>query len=109
VRAHKPDVAIVDIKMPPTHTDEGLRGARVIREELPSTGLLVLSQYIEEDYVVDLLADIAAGVGYLLKDRVAEVERFINSIQRVADGGSDARSRGGLPDARSPPCIEPAG
>jgi DNA-binding NarL/FixJ family response regulator len=88
VRAHKPDVAIVDIKMPPTHTDEGLRAARVIRQELPSTGVLVLSQYIEEDYVVDLLADSAAGVGYLLKDRIAEVERFIDSVQRVADGGS---------------------
>jgi DNA-binding NarL/FixJ family response regulator len=88
VRAHKPDVAIVDIRMPPTHTDEGLRAARVIRAELPGTGVLVLSQYIEEDYAVDLLADSAAGVGYLLKDRVADVERFIDSIQRVAEGGS---------------------
>jgi DNA-binding NarL/FixJ family response regulator len=88
VRAHKPDVAIVDIRMPPTHTDEGLRAARVIRAELPGTGVLVLSQYIEEDYAVDLLADSAAGVGYLLKDRVADVERFIDSIRRVAEGGS---------------------
>jgi DNA-binding NarL/FixJ family response regulator len=88
VRAHKPDVAIVDIRMPPTHTDEGLRAARIIRAELPGTGVLVLSQYIEEDYAVDLLADSAEGVGYLLKDRVADLERFIDSVQRVAEGGS---------------------
>jgi DNA-binding NarL/FixJ family response regulator len=88
VRAHKPDVAIVDIKMPPTHTDEGLRAARSIRAELPDTAVLVLSQYVEEDYAVDLLAGSAEGVGYLLKDRVADVERFIDSIRRVADGGS---------------------
>ena len=88
VRAHKPDVAIVDIRMPPTHTDEGLRAARVIRAELPGTGVLVLSQYIEEDYAVDLLADSAEGVGYLLKDRVADVERFIDSVKRVGEGGS---------------------
>jgi DNA-binding NarL/FixJ family response regulator len=88
VRAHKPDVAVVDIRMPPTHTDEGLRAARVIRAELPGTGVLVLSQYIEEDYAVDLLSESAEGVGYLLKDRVADVERFIDSVQRVAEGGS---------------------
>jgi DNA-binding NarL/FixJ family response regulator len=88
VRAHKPDVAIVDIKMPPTHTDEGLRAARSIRAELPDTAVLVLSQYVEEDYALDLLAGSAEGVGYLLKDRVADVERFVDSIRRVADGGS---------------------
>jgi DNA-binding NarL/FixJ family response regulator len=88
VRAHKPDVAVVDIRMPPTHTDEGLRAARVIRAELPGTGVLVLSQYIEEEYAVDLLSESAEGVGYLLKDRVADVERFIDSVQRVAEGGS---------------------
>jgi DNA-binding NarL/FixJ family response regulator len=88
VRAHRPDVAIVDIKMPPTHTDEGLRAARSIREELPGTAVLVLSQYVEEDYAVDLLAGSAEGIGYLLKDRVADIERFIDSIRRVADGGS---------------------
>jgi DNA-binding NarL/FixJ family response regulator len=88
VRAHKPDIAIVDIRMPPTHTDEGLRAARVIRDELPGTGVLVLSQYIEEDYAADLLAESAAGVGYLLKDRVADVDRFVDSVRRVADGGS---------------------
>jgi DNA-binding NarL/FixJ family response regulator len=88
VRAHKPDVAVVDIRMPPTQTDEGLRAAHVIREELPGTGVLVLSQYVEEGYAMDLLSDSAEGVGYLLKDRVADVERFVDSVRRVADGGS---------------------
>jgi DNA-binding NarL/FixJ family response regulator len=88
VRAHKPDVAIVDIKMPPTHSDEGLRAARIIRSELPGTGVLVLSQYVEKEYAAELLAESAEGVGYLLKDRVADLERFIDSIRRVADGGS---------------------
>jgi DNA-binding NarL/FixJ family response regulator len=88
VRAHKPDVAVVDIRMPPTHTDEGLRAAHLIREELPDTGVLVLSQYVEEGYAMDLLADSAEGVGYLLKDRVADVERFVDSVRRVSDGGS---------------------
>jgi DNA-binding NarL/FixJ family response regulator len=88
VRAHKPDVAIVDIKMPPTHTDEGLRAARTIRTEQPRTAVLVLSQYVEEDYALDLLAGSAEGVGYVLKDRVADIERFLDSVRRVADGGS---------------------
>ena len=88
VRAHKPDVAIVDIKMPPSHTDEGLQAARTIRTELPEIGVLVLSQYVEEGYAMDLLQDSAEGVGYLLKDRVADVDRFIDSVRRVADGGS---------------------
>jgi len=88
VRAHKPDVAIVDIRMPPTHTDEGLRAALLIRRELPDTAVLVLSSYVQEEYAVELLGDSAAGVGYLLKDRVADVERFIDSIRRVASGGS---------------------
>lgn len=88
VRAHKPDVAIVDIKMPPTHTDEGLRAAGLIRAELPDTAVLVLSQYLEEDYALDLLAGSAEGVGYLLKDRIADVDRFIEAIRRVADKGS---------------------
>jgi DNA-binding NarL/FixJ family response regulator len=88
VRAHKPDVAIVDIKMPPTHTDEGLRAARSIRAELPDTAVLVLSQYLEEEYALDLLSCNAEGVGYLLKDRIADVDRFIESIRRVADKGS---------------------
>ena len=88
VRAHKPDVAVVDIRMPPTHVDEGLRAALVIRAELPDVGVLMLSQYVEERYVSALLERGAAGVGYLLKDRVAEIERFTDAIRQVAAGGS---------------------
>jgi DNA-binding NarL/FixJ family response regulator/class 3 adenylate cyclase len=88
VGMHKPDVAIVDIRMPPTHTDEGLRAAREIRERHPETGVLVLSQYVEPGYALDLLAESAEGVGYLLKDRVAEVEQFASAVRRVAEGGS---------------------
>ena len=88
VKAHKPDVAIIDIRMPPTHTDEGLRAARAIREEMPDTGVLVLSQYLEEEYALELPGDDAAGVGYLLKDRVSDLERFSEAIRRVAEGGS---------------------
>jgi DNA-binding NarL/FixJ family response regulator len=74
--------------MPPSHTDEGLRAAHEIRGELPEVGVLVLSQYVEEGYALDLLADNAAGVGYLLKDRVGDVDAFIDAVKRVADGGS---------------------
>jgi DNA-binding NarL/FixJ family response regulator len=88
VRAHKPDVAIVDIKMPPTHTDEGLRAALAIRSELPDVGVLVLSQYVEQQYALDLLAESAEGVGYLLKDRVADIDAFADAVRRVAGGGS---------------------
>ena len=88
VRAHKPDVALVDIRKPPTQTDEGLRAAATIRAEQPQTGVLVLSQYVEEAYALELLADNAEGVGYLLKDRVADVERFVDSVRRVGEGGS---------------------
>jgi DNA-binding NarL/FixJ family response regulator/class 3 adenylate cyclase len=88
VAMHKPDVAIIDIRMPPTHTDEGLRAAREIREGFPGTGVLVLSQYVEAGYALDLLADSAEGVGYLLKDRVADLEQFASAVSRVADGGS---------------------
>ena len=88
VRAHKPDVAVVDIRMPPTNTDDGLRAALEIRAELPDTGVLVLSQYVEEGYALDLVGDSAGGVGYLLKDRVADVERFVDSVRRVGEGGS---------------------
>jgi DNA-binding NarL/FixJ family response regulator len=87
-RAHKPDVVITDIRMPPTQTDEGLRAAQVIRGELPQTGVLVLSQHVEEAYVMELLGENAEGVGYLLKDRVADVERFVEAVERVARGGS---------------------
>ena len=88
VNAHKPDVAVVDIRMPPTNTDDGLRAALEIRATHPNTGVLVLSQYVEEGYALDLVGDSAGGVGYLLKDRVADVERFVDSVRRVADGGS---------------------
>ncbi len=88
VRAHKPELAIVDIRMPPENTDDGLRAALAIREELPGTGILILSQYVEEHYAVDLLSAGSEGVGYLLKDRVAEVDRFLDAVRRVAEGGS---------------------
>jgi DNA-binding NarL/FixJ family response regulator len=88
VRSYSPDVAIVDIRMPPTHTDEGLRAAREIRERYPSTGVLVLSQYVEAEYALDLLAESAEGVGYLLKDRVADVGEFTAAVRRVGEGGS---------------------
>ncbi len=88
VRAHKPDVAITDIRMPPSHTDEGLRAAHEIRGELPEIGVLVLSQYVEEGYALDLLADNAAGMGYLLKDRVGDVDAFLDAVRRVSEGGS---------------------
>jgi DNA-binding NarL/FixJ family response regulator len=88
VGAHKPDVAIVDVRMPPTHTDEGLRAAAEIRDRHPEVGVLVLSQYIEEAYAMELLSSNAEGVGYLLKDRVADLERFIDAVRRVGEGGS---------------------
>src|SRR5947209_8522838 len=87
-RAHRPDVAIIDMRMPPTHTDEGLQAARAIREEMPGTGVIVLSAYIEEAYALELLGENAAGVGYLLKDRVWDGERFAEAVRRVAEGGS---------------------
>ncbi|MEA2420683.1 MAG: hypothetical protein QOE60_2889 [Thermoleophilaceae bacterium] len=88
VNAHKPDVAVVDIRMPPTNTDDGLRAALRIRSEHPDTSVLVLSQYVEESYALELVGDAAGGVGYLLKDRVADVDRFIDAVKRVAEGGS---------------------
>jgi DNA-binding NarL/FixJ family response regulator/class 3 adenylate cyclase len=88
VRSYTPDVAIVDIRMPPTHTDEGLVAAKEIREKYPSTGVLVLSQYVEAGYALELLSEGAEGVGYLLKDRIADVEEFRAAVRRVAEGGS---------------------
>jgi len=88
VGMHKPDVAIVDIRMPPTQTDEGLRAAKEIRERWPETGVLVLSQYVEPGYAMELLGENAEGVGYLLKDRVSDVEEFTAAVRRVAEGGS---------------------
>ena len=88
VRSDAPDVAIVDIRLPPTHTDEGLRAALAIRAEHPDTGVLVLSQYIEVGLAMKLLADSAEGVGYLLKDRIRDVDEFVAAVRRVAEGGS---------------------
>jgi DNA-binding NarL/FixJ family response regulator len=88
VRAHKPDVAVVDVRMPPTHTDEGLRAAREIRAELPQVSVLVLSQYVEVAYARELLAESAEGLGYLLKDRVSDVEALTDAVRRVGAGGS---------------------
>jgi DNA-binding NarL/FixJ family response regulator/class 3 adenylate cyclase len=88
VRSYSPDVAIVDIRMPPTHTDEGLVAAKEIREKHPGTGVLVLSAYVESGYALELLQGNAEGVGYLLKDRVSDVKEFAAAVKRVADGGS---------------------
>jgi DNA-binding NarL/FixJ family response regulator/class 3 adenylate cyclase len=88
VAMHKPDVAITDIRMPPTQTDEGLRAAQQIRERHPGVGVLVLSQYVEPAYAMELLGESAEGVGYLLKDRVSDLEEFVAAVRRVAEGGS---------------------
>ena len=88
VAEHRPDVAVVDIRMPPTHTDEGLRAALELRRRHPRTGVLVFSQYIETRYTAQLLEGGAAGVGYLLKDRVADVAEFADALARVAAGGT---------------------
>ena len=86
--AHRPDVAIVDIEMPPGHGSDGLRAAVQLRTRLPATGVLVLSSHYEEDYALDLIGDSAEGVGYLLKERVGDVEAFTDAVARVAGGGS---------------------
>jgi DNA-binding NarL/FixJ family response regulator len=88
VGAHQPDVAIVDIRMPPTNTDDGLRAAVEIRRTHPDVGVLMLSQYVEADYALELIGADARGVGYLLKDRISDIDEFADAIRRVADGGS---------------------
>jgi DNA-binding NarL/FixJ family response regulator len=88
VMAHEPDLVIVDVRMPPTHTDEGLRAAIEVRSVRPATPVLVLSQYVEERYAAELIAGGTAGVGYLLKERVADVRDFVDAAQRVAAGGT---------------------
>jgi len=88
VAEHRPDAAVVDIRMPPTHTDEGLRAALELRRDHPGTGVLVFSQYIETRYAAQLLEENAGGVGYLLKDRVADVAEFVDALARVAAGGT---------------------
>jgi DNA-binding NarL/FixJ family response regulator len=112
VREHRPDVVVTDIRMPPTQTDEGLRAAAVIRAELPRTGVVVLSHHVKESYAIQLLETSAAGVGYLLKDRVMEPRGFAEAVREVARGGSaldpevvaqmlDRRRRGGPLDELS--------
>jgi DNA-binding NarL/FixJ family response regulator len=88
VEQHRPDIAVVDVRMPPGFTDEGVRAALVIRHQYPRTAVLLLSQYVEERYAADLLAANTSGVGYLLKQRVADVEEFAEAVRRVAAGGT---------------------
>jgi len=88
IEEHRPDLALVDVRMPPTFTDEGLRAAIEARKRIPNLPVLVLSQYVEERYAVELLAGGASGVGYLLKERVADVAEFVAAVRRVADGGT---------------------
>ncbi|MEU4579806.1 response regulator [Nonomuraea sp. ATR24] len=88
VAEHRPDVAVVDVRMPPTHTDDGLRAALRIRESWPAVGVLVLSQYVDKTYAATLLAGTEGGLGYLLKDRVSEVAEFLESLERVRGGGT---------------------
>ena len=88
VEEHRPDAVIADVRMPPGHTDEGVRAALVIRRQWPDVAVLVLSQYVEERYAADLLSANTSGVGYLLKDRVADVSTFVDALRRVASGGT---------------------
>ncbi|MGW4396893.1 response regulator transcription factor [Amycolatopsis nivea] len=88
IRDHRPDLVIADVRMPPTFTDEGLRAALAARKEIPGLPVLVVSQYVEGSYAVDLIAEGTSGVGYLLKERVADVADFLEAVRRVADGGS---------------------
>jgi DNA-binding NarL/FixJ family response regulator len=88
VGRHRPDVAVIDVRMPPTHTDEGLVAALAIRRQWPGVHVLILSQYIEERYAAELLADDCRGVGYLLKERVAHVGEFVDALHRIAQGGT---------------------
>jgi DNA-binding NarL/FixJ family response regulator len=88
VAGHRPDLVVTDVRMPPGHTDDGLRAAREIRERFPGTAVVVLSQYVMERAAVDLIGKNAAGVGYLLKDRVADLDTFVDALNRVANGGS---------------------
>jgi DNA-binding NarL/FixJ family response regulator len=88
VAEHQPDLAVIDVRMPPGYTDEGIKAALVIRRQYPAVGLLVLSQYVEESYATDLLSAATSSVGYLLKDRVAHVNDFLDAVRRVAAGGT---------------------
>src|ERR687892_2396871 len=111
--AHRPDVAVVDVQMPPRHEDDGLRAAMQLRTTAPETGILVLSQFYEESYALDLIGDRAEGVGYLLKERVGDVDTFVDSLRRVAAGGSAldpeivGRMLGRRPARGAPPEVSP--
>jgi len=85
---HKPDICVVDVRMPPTFTDEGVKAALEVRERVPGTAVLIVSQYVEETYAAELLADGKGGVGYLLKDRIADVREFVDAVERVAARGT---------------------
>jgi DNA-binding NarL/FixJ family response regulator len=87
-RAHKPDIAIIDVRMPPDNTDDGLRAALTIRGEQPQIGVLMLSQYIEEHYAIELIGEAPDGVGYLLKERITDIAALLDAVHRIADGGS---------------------
>ncbi|MGI9540042.1 MAG: response regulator transcription factor [Miltoncostaeaceae bacterium] len=102
VASHEPDLVVVDVRMPPTHTDEGIRAAREIRSRFPTTGVVVLTQYAESAYAVDLLSEGAEGLGYLLKDRVTDIASFADALRRVGSGGSalDPEVVAGLVGAR---------
>src|SRR4051812_30964085 len=93
--AHHPDVVVADVQMPPGHGDDGLRAALEVRRRSPETGVLILSQYYEEDYALELIGDRPEGVGYLLKERVGDVDAFIQAVARVAAGGSAPDPEGG--------------
>lgn len=88
VKRHEPDMCVTDVRMPPTNSDDGLRAARQIRAHHPDVGILVLSQYVEERYATELLAEDTSGLGYLLKDRIADVADFLNAVDRVGAGGT---------------------
>ena len=96
VAKQQPDLAVIDVRMPPTHTDEGIRAALVIRRQFPDVALLVLSQYVEESYATDLLSAATSSVGYLLKDRVAQTGDFVDAVRRVAAGGTAGSGLRGL-------------
>jgi DNA-binding NarL/FixJ family response regulator len=88
VAGHKPDICVVDVRLPPSFQDEGIRAALAARERVPGTPVLIVSQYVEETYAAELLADGQGGVGYLLKDRIADVREFVEAVERVAGGGT---------------------
>ena len=88
VAGHKPDIAVVDVRLPPSFQDEGIRAALAARTRVPGTPILIVSQYVEETYAAELLADGQGGVGYLLKDRIADVREFVDAVERVAGGGT---------------------